>query len=226
MLTPLQRRVATLVASLAEADGFALAGGAALIVRGEVARPTRDLDFFGLSPTDVDRLAPVFERALAEDNLSFDRLQVGSGFARYVVHDGTDATEVDLASDARLFPAEPGQLSPTLSTLELAVDKVLAIFGRAEARDFVDLQSILRHHDLDELFRLAKEKDPGFLPSVFADMLRRFSRFRPDEIPLDPAGIQRLQADIVSWEKAARSLAYTQGSQDTRDLGHDQGLGI
>ena len=58
MLTPLQEQVASIVAGLAEAEGFALAGGAALIARGEIQRETRDLDFFGLTPEAVDRLVP------------------------------------------------------------------------------------------------------------------------------------------------------------------------
>lgn len=64
------------------------------------------------------------------------------GFARLIVESGDDRTEVDLAADARLFPAEPGQPAPLLSGQELAVDKVLAVFGRAEARDFVDLMAV------------------------------------------------------------------------------------
>ena len=64
MLTPLQERVASIVAGLAEAEDFALAGGAALIVRGEIERQTRDLDFFGLAPEAVDRLVPALDRAL------------------------------------------------------------------------------------------------------------------------------------------------------------------
>ena len=63
MLTPLQRRV-TIIGGLPEADGFALAGGAALIARGDVDRGTRDLDFFGLSRLAVDQLVPAVERAL------------------------------------------------------------------------------------------------------------------------------------------------------------------
>lgn len=58
MLTPLQEQVARIVAGLAEAEGFALAGGAALIARGDVQRQTRDLDFFGLTPGAVDLWFP------------------------------------------------------------------------------------------------------------------------------------------------------------------------
>jgi hypothetical protein len=50
MLSPFQERVAEIIAGLHEAEGFALAGGAALIARGDVQREARDLDFFGLTP--------------------------------------------------------------------------------------------------------------------------------------------------------------------------------
>lgn len=69
MLSPLQERIARIVASLPEAEGFALAGGAALIVRGDVDRETRDLDFFGLSAVAVDRLVPVVVDAVQNAGL-------------------------------------------------------------------------------------------------------------------------------------------------------------
>jgi hypothetical protein len=47
VLSPLQEQVGRIVAALPEADGFALAGGAALVVARVVDRATRDLDFFG-----------------------------------------------------------------------------------------------------------------------------------------------------------------------------------
>src|SRR6202035_4835097 len=49
-----------------------------------------------------------------------------------------EVTEVDLGADAMLLPVERGELGPILAGEELAVDKILAVFGRAEARDFVD----------------------------------------------------------------------------------------
>jgi Nucleotidyl transferase AbiEii toxin, Type IV TA system len=139
LLSPLQEQVAGIIAGLDGATDFALAGGAALIVRGDVDRQTRDLDFFGLTTDAVDRLVPAVERALRAVGLTVRRVRDDRGFARLLVASGDDRTEIDLAADARLFPAEPGPLVPTLSGEELAVDKVLAVFGRAEARDFVDL---------------------------------------------------------------------------------------
>jgi hypothetical protein len=79
VLSRLQRRVAEIIAGLEEAEGFALAGGAALIARGEIERPTRDLDFFGLSTEAVDRLLPAVERALDAAGLAVERVQVNPG---------------------------------------------------------------------------------------------------------------------------------------------------
>ena len=64
MLTPLQEHVAAIIAGLTEAEGFALAGGAALIARGDVQRQTRDLDFFG--PTPDAGISTTSARALLE----------------------------------------------------------------------------------------------------------------------------------------------------------------
>jgi Nucleotidyl transferase AbiEii toxin, Type IV TA system len=204
VLTPLQEQVAAIIAGLAEAEGFALAGGAALIARGDVQRQTRDLDFFGLTSEDVDRLVPAVDRALQEAGLVVHRIQESAGFARLIVESGDERTELDLGADARLFPAEAAYPAPTLSGEKLAVDKVLAVFGRAEARDFVDLAAIEPRYGLERLFELAAEKDHGFTPEIFAEMAGRFSRLRPDEFGLDRARYEQLELKVLVWQKQAR----------------------
>ena len=62
---------------------------------------------------------------------------------------------------------------------------MLAIFGRAEARDFIDLMAVEGQFDLDRLFKLAAEKDRGFNPRVFAEMVARGSRLSRAEFPID-----------------------------------------
>ncbi len=196
MLSPLQERVARIVAGLAESDGFALAGGAALILRGDVDRRTRDLDFFGPDAVAVDRLAPVAQQALLDAGL---RVQQGidpPGFARLLVGDDNDQTEVDLGTDARLFPPEELLGIRVLSGEKLAVDKLLALFGRAEARDFVDLLAVADRYGLDRLLDLAAEKDRGFDARVFAEMLTRIDRLPKAAFALDDTQFERLQATI------------------------------
>lgn len=96
VLSELQQRVALIFAGLSEAEPFVLAGGAALIVRGDVDRLTRDLDFFGLGPGDVDRVVPVFEAAVRAAGMTVERRQSAPGFARLVVSHAGEQTEVDV----------------------------------------------------------------------------------------------------------------------------------
>lgn len=72
------------------------------------------------------------------------------------------------------------------------MDKVLALFGRAEARDFVDLLAVESRYGLDRLCQLAVEKDRGFTPTVFAEMLGTFRRLRRDEFDLDDTRYRQL----------------------------------
>jgi hypothetical protein len=223
VLSPLQEQVAGILAGLEEAEGFALAGGAALIARGEIDRRTRDLDFFGLTGDAVDRLVPAAERALRAAGVDVERIQMDPGFARLIVSTADDRTELDLAADARLFPAEPGNPAPTLRGEELAVDKLLALFGRAEARDFVDLMAVEPRYGLDRLCELAAQKDRGFTPTVFAQMLGRFGRLRRDEFELDDTRYGQLRADVERWRERALELARGAELRHDRDpdLGRD-----
>lgn len=221
MLSPLQEQVAAIIAGLEEAEGFALAGGGALIVRGDVRRQTRDLDFFGLTADAVDRLVPAVDRALRDAGFAVHRVQESPGFARLIVESGDDRTELDLGADARLFPVEPGRLAPTLTGEELAVDKVLAVFGRAEARDFVDLMALEPRYGLDRLCALAAEKDRGFTPALFAEMLGRFSRLRQDEFGIDAQQYEQLAREIVGWREQALALSQRREPGQA----HERGFG-
>jgi hypothetical protein len=224
VLSPLQQRIATIVAGLPEAEDFALAGGAALIVRGDVDRGTRDLDFFGLTRLAVDRLVPAAEQALRDADLQVERVIESHGFARLAVTDTADRTELDLATDARLFPVEQGPGYPMLAGEELAVDKLLAVFGRAEARDFVDLMAVEHGYGLDHLLELAAEKDRGFDAAIFAEMTGNFARLRRDEFAVDDGRYEQLRRLVGVWRQRALESARERPGQERsgRDLGIDR----
>ena len=224
MLTPFQQQIAVIVAGLDEAEDFALAGGGALIVRGDVDRGTRDLDFFGLTIESVDRLAPAVERALTRAGMEIVTLQSNQGFVRLVASMGNERCEIDLAADARLFDIDTDPNIPTLTGEELAVDKVLAIFGRAEARDFIDLAAVESKYDFERLCELAAEKDRGFSPHVFGEMLYRFDRLQRREFEIDDDRFRQLGRIVHGWRDRARDLA--QRKMLSRDRGDDLGLGL
>lgn len=207
MLSPLQERVARIIAALPEADGFALAGGAALVIAEVVDRETRDLDFFGATSDRVDQLMPALEAALRSDGLVIAVKRANRGFAHLTVADDEGGvTEVDLGVDARIRPSESGPLGPMLALEELAADKMLALFGRAQARDFIDVAALADRFGFDRLCELAKEKDPGFSLTVLRDMLGSFNRFTPEDLGIPAADHDHLTKAVHAWQLHLRQV--------------------
>lgn len=220
MLTPLQERLAGIVRELPEAGGFALAGAGGLVVRGLIERPTLDLDYFTIPGEEdaVTSLRDALERALDHAGLDHSRKRDLATFVRVEVSDGDDRCEIDLAIDYRALPAEPSRYGPTLAVRELAANKVLALFDRAEARDFLDLVELTRHFELQSLMDLAGEKDAGFDTARFLESLASFHRFTPADFGVDAAEYHRLAAIVAKWENDL--------GRDQRWEPPDRGLGL
>lgn len=181
MLTDLQRRILRILAELGESDDFALAGGAAIIISGIADRPTNDLDFFTEHPKTVEALLDAAQTALEDAGLEVTRLAEASTFARLRVGGPDEVTYVDLASDARMLPVRSTDTGFMLAEAELAADKVLALSGRGESRDFIDFRGLLTRFDIGQLCQLAGEKDPGFAPEQLVAALEYFDRIPPAE---------------------------------------------
>lgn len=202
VLTGLQQRVARIVADLPEARGFVLAGGAALLVHGLTDRPTNDLDFFTTTPADVAALRSALEAALVQAALAFRVERATEAFVRLSVTDGTQHTLVDLAWDARLRPTVATALGPVLHQEELAADKVLALFGRAEPRDFLDVYRLAQRLGMDRLLHLAQEKDAGFSPKHLAESLGRINRLDRADFGLNDAAYRALRRWVTRTQQA------------------------
>jgi len=223
VLTDLQRRIALAVSHVVEGEGFALAGGAALIFQGVVDRRTRDLDFFAVDATAVNRVGPEVEAALRSQGMTVIKHVDAPGFIRLEVSEGDERCEVDFGSDARLRPAVETALGPMIASEELAADKTLALFGRAAARDFIDVFALSEIFGQDRLLELAAEKDRGFDQRHFAEALAAFSRLDRDLFDLDDETYVALRDWSTSWRY--RILDRTIDRQPN-DRGDDMGLGL
>jgi hypothetical protein len=87
---------------------------------------------------------------------------------------------------------------PTLDPAELAGRKVIALFDRAAARDFVDVFVLSTSFGKDELLRLATEVDAGFDPQVLADMFDMLNRYTDRDLSLgrvDPPAVRQFFTD-------------------------------
>jgi len=201
LLTPFQERIAGLVSELPEARGFALAGAGGLLVRGLIDRATRDLDYFTVPGEEqaLVELRDALEQAFENAGLAHTRRRDLPTFVRIEVGGGDERCEIDLAIDYRAMPSEPSDYGPTLAVEELAANKVLALFDRAEARDFLDLEELTRHFELQSLMDLASQKDSGFDTAGFLEALSSFGRFTSADFGIGQAEYDQLRVTVANW---------------------------
>ena len=205
-LTPFQIAVAELFFSLPESDGFLLAGGAALAAQHLTSRPTRDLDLFTRAGhTTVPAARDAFELAAATHGWSVRRIRDDITFCRLVIS-GEETLLVDLALDAPpQLPPSQSIAGPTFGLEELAARKLLALFDRAEARDFADVYILVQHYGTDTLLSRAAQVDPGLNPTILADMIGSLARFDDADIPIDAESIANLRDFFARWQFDLRS---------------------
>lgn len=229
-LGPLQERVAALIAALPESEGFVLAGGAAMAAHGVLDRTTRDLDYFA-GPQDaaaVHRLADAFERGANRQSLTIQRERQGPSFIRFSVSGEREQCEVDLAIDYRALEPVETRYGPALDLRELGANKVLAVFARAEPRDFIDLAELTQRFPLQDLIALAAEKDPGLDLAVVDEFMDRVWAFPRADFELDDRGHEQLLATVRGWQTQIRQLREQEIGNDRAppELGRDTGLDL
>ena len=185
-LSALQVAVAETFFGLDEAAGFLVAGGAALVASDLIARPTEDIDLFTAAPTtSVSAASHALRAATGEQGFEVLVVQDAPTFCRLVVSRAGEETLVDLAVDSPPHGRPTVTvLGPTLAPLDLAGRKLLALFGRAEARDFADVYVLADRFGAHALIEEAQVLDAGFDLDVLAQMIDTLGRFDDDEIPL------------------------------------------
>jgi len=81
----------------------------------------------------------------------------------------------------------------------IGANKITAILGRTDAKDFVDLYFILQTgYDFDDLFVKAREKDTGLQPFYFAGALLQVRELQHLPAMLKPVDLPELQAYFIA----------------------------
>lgn len=146
------------------------------------------------------------------------------GFIRAVVGRAGDATRVDWAHDSawRFMPLVPDALGGwLLHPVDLALNKLLALAGRDEPRDFFDILYVHRTIlPLGGLVWAAAGKDPGLSPLSLLELLRRRGHGRPEEfarlqlaVPFD------FEAARVIWRQALEEAERFVRERPATELG-------
>lgn len=186
-LTALQRDVCRLLAADRRRLGESyIAGGVALGVALHTSRLSRDLDVFHDTEAAVARSWDRDRTTLEKSGYLVSTLRERPGYVEAIVARAGHQLVVEWARDSafRFFPlVEDAELGLVLHPFDLATNKVLALVGRLEPRDWIDV--IACHERLQPLGYLAWAacgKDPGFTPSGILEQARRSSRYSDAEI--------------------------------------------
>jgi hypothetical protein len=186
-LTEFQRAVCRLIARQRVESGESyVAGGVALNTLTRSPRISRDIDLFH-DTTEAVAASWRADRELLESHGYQVRAQrEHEAFVEAEAIRGGDRVVMQWARESafRFFPlVEHEDFGLTLHPFDLATNKVLALVGRLEARDWVDV--IHCHERIQRLGYVAwaaSGKDPGFSPAAILERAGRSARYSAVEI--------------------------------------------
>lgn len=221
-LTPFQRELLATLAERPNTDRY-LAGGAAMHFEAHSERYSDDLDFFHDSERRVATAFAQDRETLSAAGYELELEPVLPGFVRAVVRKGGEATRVDWAHDSawRFMPLVRDELGGLLlHPVDLAVNKVLALAGRDEARDFVDILFVHRTVlPLAGLAWAAVGKDPGLSPLALIELLKRHGRYRPEDFErlrlTEPFDLASAKQEWLSALRGAEAFARERPPEET-----------
>jgi hypothetical protein len=200
-ITGFQVEVANVFFAMPEASSFLLAGGLALLAQGMSVRPTEDMDAFTSNPDDVQRASAAFQVAARSRGWGVEVVRASETFVRLQV-EGSEQILVDLALDSPPgLPSMMSILGPTYAPDELAARKLLALFGRALPRDFVDVYRVTSSRSESELFELARSIDPGLEEGRLVLAMGQLARYSDSQLDIEPEEIDAMRAYFDEWTR-------------------------
>lgn len=199
-LEEFQSDVARVFFSLPASHGYVLAGGGALLATGLSDRATEDLDFFGNRTTrEISIVSRIFELAAIREGWQTQLIRRNEEFARIQV-EGSDSTLIDFCLD--VAPTRTTTMTrhgPAFDGEELAGRKLLALFARAKARDFVDVYVLTKKFGRDVILQRAKEVDLGVSSELLCEAFALLPGYCDSDLPIDQALVPDLREFFRMW---------------------------
>ena len=199
-----------------QGNGFALAGSGAIREHGIISRPSEDIDLF-TSDTNEHRFGEAVDRvtdALCADGYDVEVGRRTPQFARMSVRMANGKqVDIDMGMDWREMGPVILGVGAVLSLQDAIGNKVAALYSRAEARDFFDVDAIRASgHSTDaQLLAAAAERDPGFDVGVFASALERVNLLSGDDLKeygVDAAELDAIKRRLTDWSVTLRSAQH------------------
>ena len=212
IINNVQREILSIFSKVSDSEHFYLTGGTALACFYLKHRKSNDLDFF----TNNQELLLPFSRRLEEmlktKKMETQRQRAFHSFVELLVKIDEESTIIHLAEDApfrleetKEFPEYPGLKVDSL--VDIAANKLLALFSRATLRDFIDVYFLVAKAKFtsEDLMGKAKMKDPGFDLYWLGVALERINTFKessPEMLLLvEPLDFKEVLEFFNQWRK-------------------------
>ncbi|OGP76283.1 MAG: hypothetical protein A2V86_15120 [Deltaproteobacteria bacterium RBG_16_49_23] len=211
ILTSIQKKILHCLSFLPDREAFYLTGGTALSAFFLHHRRSRDLDFF--TPVE-DLILPFSQRLeayLIKASLRVQRLRGFRSFVELSVNSEDDTTAVHFGLDSPFRFEQPSEFEeiPGVkvdSLIDIATNKLLTLFGRAELRDFIDVYFLIKeHYAKGYLMEKSAQKDPGFDLYWLGVAMERIDHL-PDDSPdmlllTRPCSMKEIKEFFRLWRK-------------------------
>lgn len=184
-LTALQKVVARLLASHRNPESH-VAGGAVINRTPDSPPYSSDLDIFHDIAASVAASAETDGQVLQAAGYQLEWLLRGPTLFRAEATRGAERLRLDWTADSafRFFPVQADEeFGYCLHPADLATNKVLALAGRDEIRDFLDMLWIDQTYlSLGAVVWAACGKDEGYTPRLLLDQANHHARFREADL--------------------------------------------
>ena len=210
-MDPFHERLARTGLAAAGQYGFALAGGYAVQAAGLLERPSEDVDLFTAwdRRDEFSTAVTVVVQAYQDDGLTVEVERRYDMFARLTVTGDGHTSKVELGVDWRANEPILMAIGPVLHPDDAVANKMSALYGRALARDFIDIDAALQsgRYTREAVLRLAERADSGFYRHIFADALGQADLLDPDDFAqygIAGDALDAIRSRFAAWRRDLR----------------------
>lgn len=204
ILTPFQKRILKAIGHSPLSSVFYLTGGTTLAAYYLQHRFSEDLDFFTDSQEAVTGVTTLISDVAQVLEAEIDITRTFPTFVECFLQDVLgERVKMDFAFDTpfRLLPTQIDQQFEIHidNVTDISCNKLSALFGRAEAKDFVDVYFICQElMPFSELYPLAQQKHVGMTNYWLAQAMRSVKRIQFLPRMIKPVTIPELNAFFLN----------------------------
>jgi len=190
-----------------------IAGATVFLRREDSVRQSQDIDVFHDTAQSLQQAARRDAAVLEQNAYTLEWADQQEMFRRAVVSKAERSTKMEWAYDSafRFFPVQAdADLGFVLHPLDGATNKLLALAGRGELRDYLDVLFLHRKVlSLGALAWAACGKDSGFTPQFLIEEAQRLAHYPASRLltlllrePVDPVECKRQWLRALAEAKA------------------------